>query len=138
MQLRKKPNSSGCYQCSACKGWKPPEDFNKNKNQKSGLHYSCRSCSKEHTRKYNLPTKYGITAGEYAEKLLRQGGKCACCQKRLEPDGKKMDRPCVDHNHNSGQVRDILCGRCNIAAGNLLDSHELADMVSSYLKKWNC
>jgi hypothetical protein len=89
-------------------------------------------------RKYNLPTKYGITAQDYAEKLLKQGGKCGCCGNRLEPDGKKMSRPCVDHNHKTGEVRDILCGRCNIAAGNLMDSHEFAEKLSAYLKKWNC
>lgn len=138
MQLKKSPNSDGHYKCSNCKEWKPPKEFNKNKQQKSGLNYSCRACSKENTRKYNLPSKYGITVGEYAEKLLKQGGKCACCEKRLEPEGKSMDKPCVDHNHTSGEVRDILCGRCNIAAGNLLDDSQMADMISAYLKKWNC
>jgi len=49
-----------------------------------------------------------------------------------------MAKPCVDHNHKTGEIRDVICGRCNIAAGNLLDSHEMADKVSAYLKRWNC
>lgn len=138
MQLRKSANESGEYLCSSCKEWKPKGLFNKNKSQTSGIHYSCKECSRTHTRKYNLVSKYGITAQDYAEKLLKQGGKCGCCGNRLEPDGKKMNRPCVDHNHNTGEIRDILCGRCNIAAGNLMDSHEFADKVSAYLKKWKC
>jgi hypothetical protein len=90
------------------------------------------------SRKYNLPTKYGITAGQFAEMLLAQGGKCACCAKQFDMEGKSSDRPCVDHNHTSGQVRDLLCGRCNLAAGNVLDSSEFADNLAAYLRKWNC
>ena len=137
-RVAKTPDAHGNYRCSKCREWKAPSAFNKNKNQRSGLNYACRDCMCKTTRKYNLPAKYGITDVKFAEMLLAQGGKCACCSKRFVFEGAKRDRPCVDHNHNTGQVRDLLCGRCNLAAGNVLDSSEQAELLTAYLRKWNC
>jgi hypothetical protein len=134
----KAPNQDGLYRCSKCRDWKAPSEFNKNKNQKSGLNYACRVCMKADTRKYNLPAKYGITAANFAEMLLAQGGKCACCGESFRMEGKASERPCVDHNHSTGEVRDLLCGKCNLAAGNVGDSSIRAMDLAKYLKKWNC
>jgi len=134
----KEPDSQGRFQCSRCREWKFPKEFNKNRKQKSGLNYSCRPCSTLRIREYNLPVKYGITAGKFAEMILAQGSKCACCAKPFQMEGSRMDRPAVDHNHNTGEVRSLLCGRCNLAAGNLLDSSRQAELMAAYLKKWNC
>jgi hypothetical protein len=90
------------------------------------------------TQKYNLPAKYGITAAQFAEKLLAQGGKCACCGTVFNIEGRASERACVDHNHTTNEVRDLLCGRCNLAAGNVNDSSLRADQLSAYLKKWKC
>jgi hypothetical protein len=84
----KSPNQNGLYRCSKCRDWKDPSEFNKNKKQKSGLNYACRVCMKADTRKYNLPAKYGITAAKFAEMLLAQGGKCACCGEQFKMEGK--------------------------------------------------
>ena len=137
-RLPKVPNEDGHYRCSKCREYKPPSQFNKAKNQKSGLSYACRACMKAEVRKYNLPAKYGITTAQFAEKLLAQGGKCACCNVQFKFDGYKADRPCVDHNHNTGEVRDLLCGRCNLAAGNISDSSVKAMQLAKYLEKWKC
>lgn len=93
---------------------------------------------KTQARKYNLPAKYGITAAQFAEKLLAQGGKCACCGLAFNMEGKASEKACVDHNHTSGEVRDLLCGRCNLAAGNVNDSSLRARQLAEYLEKWNC
>ncbi len=137
-RVQKTPNSEGRFKCSKCKEWKNPSDFSKNRNQKTGLNYACKSCMKVHTRKYNLPTKYGITVLDFEEKLLKQNGKCACCGLQFNMDGKASERPCVDHNHDTQEIRDLLCGRCNLAAGNVLDSSLRAEQLAEYLKKWNC
>ncbi len=134
----KKPDEQGKYECSMCHIWKLPEDFNKNKKQKSGLSYACRKCATEHTRKFNLPSKYNITVAKYAEMLLQQGSKCDCCGMSFEIEGKQMNRPHVDHNHKTGEVRSLLCGNCNLAAGKVKDSSAFAEQLASYLKKWNC
>lgn len=134
---RKLTNDLGQFQCSTCSEWKYPSEYNKNKQQKSGLSYDCRPCARERVRGYNLPKKYGITAAQFAEKVLAQGSKCACCGRQFKFEGIKADRPCVDHNHKTGEIRDILCGKCNLAAGNVNDSAELAQRLADYLKKWN-
>jgi hypothetical protein len=137
-RVAKQADEQGRYRCSRCREWKEPAQFNKNRNQKSGLHYMCRPCANVHVRKHNLPTKYGITAARFAEMLLGQGGKCACCDAQFNMEGKKTERPCVDHNHRTGEVRALLCGRCNLAAGNVLDSSARAIQLAKYLRAWNC
>ncbi len=137
-RVPKTPDSNGDYRCSRCREWKPTSAFNKNRNQKSGLNYMCRDCSTAHVRSLNLPAKYGITTADFAEMLLKQGGKCDCCGSQFAMEGRKADRPCVDHNHKTGEVRSLLCGRCNLAAGNVLDSSDMADKLAAYLRKWKC
>jgi hypothetical protein len=137
-RVAKVPNENGDYRCSQCREWKTPESFNKNKQQTSGLHYMCRLCANVHVRKHNLPAKYGISAGKFSEMLLAQGGKCACCQQQFSFTGRKGERPCVDHNHTTKEVRGLLCGRCNLAAGNVQDSSVRAEQLATYLKLWDC
>jgi hypothetical protein len=137
-RVPKEADEQGRYRCSRCREWKSPDNYNKNRNQTSGLNYMCRPCSTTSSRKYGLPAKYNITVARFAEMLLAQGGKCACCTKQFVTQGKTMDRPCVDHNHKTKEVRSLLCGRCNIAAGNVLDSSDKAAQLADYLKKWGC
>jgi len=134
----KTPDDQGRFRCSMCREWKPPSLFNKNKQQSSGLCYACRPCMRAKVREYNLPSKYGISASKFAEMLLAQGGKCACCGLQFKMEGRASERPCVDHNHATGQVRDLLCSRCNLAAGNVLDKSARAELLAVYLKKWKC
>lgn len=137
-RVPKQADAQGRYRCSKCYEWKLPTEFNKNKHQLSGLNYACRPCMVKDVRKYNLPAKYGITPAQFAEKLLAQGGKCACCAVSFVFEGNRNDRPCVDHNHTTHEIRDLLCGRCNLAAGNVADSSVKAEQLAAYLKKWGC
>ncbi len=68
----------------------------------------------ERMRVYYL-RKYGLTHETYAALLAKQGGKCAIC--RLE-----MARPCIDHNHETGATRALLCVACNAGLGNFMDA----------------
>ena len=137
-RVPKLPNQNGEYRCSKCQEWKLPTDFNKNNQQTTGLNYMCRSCANIDVRKHNLPAKYGISVGKFSEMLLAQGGKCACCQHQFNFTGRKSERPCVDHNHATKEVRGLLCGRCNLAAGNVQDSSIKAEQLAVYLKSWKC
>jgi len=135
----KKPNSKNEWQCATCQEWKLPVEYNKNKQQKSGLHYSCKECSKKYVRKYNLPTKYNITIDKYDSLLQEQLSKCAICNCHLvDSSDKYNERPVVDHNHSTGKVRQLLCHKCNLALGNMNDSSEYAYKLYQYLIKWNC
>jgi len=137
-RVAKAPDALGRYRCSTCRGWKSPAAFAKNKQQKSGLNYACKACMRLSTRKHSLPSKYGITAERFEAMMEAQSGACACCGLVFAQDAPPSGRACVDHNHSSGEVRGILCGRCNLAAGNLGDSSARAEQMAAYLKKWNC
>ena len=61
-------------------------------------------------RAYHLKTKYGITVGQYERLLEVQGGCCAVCQKNALVFKTRL---AVDHNHKTGEIRGLLCYRCN-------------------------
>jgi hypothetical protein len=68
----------------------------------------------------NLFRKYGITQEQYQAKLDQQGGACAIC------DGtggmSHMKSPLVvDHDHESGEIRGLLCASCNAGLGQFAD-----------------
>jgi len=64
-----------------------------------------RNKDKEHTR--NLKRKFGLTAEKYQAKLHQQSHVCAICQ---QPDKRRLS---VDHCHQTGQIRGLLCKKCN-------------------------
>ena len=82
-------------------------------------------------REYNLIINYGITLKEYDSLYARQNGKCAICG--TEQWGDRG--PFVDHDHDTGEVRGILCSKCNYALGLFGDSLTLITLAAEYLKK---
>lgn len=62
-----------------------------------------------------LLRKYGMTLDQYDDMLMRQGGVCLIC-KGQSPILKEL---CVDHDHETGQVRGILCHQCNLWVGQV-------------------
>lgn len=64
-------------------------------------------------REYMLKTKYGITGDDYEKMFLEQKGLCAICSTD-KPAGNRFH---VDHCHQTGKVRRLLCSRCNGALG---------------------
>ena len=63
-----------------------------------------------------------MSAEQFDALLAAQGGRCALCQ-RFEPGGR-WGRFHVDHCHQTGQIRGILCHGCNVALGALGDDIE--------------
>lgn len=82
-------------------------------------------------RGYDLKRKYGITIEQYDAMLLAQGGLCAIC-KTLSTHKKRMH---VDHDHETGQVRGLLCSPCNTALHKLERHAQWADAATKYLKE---
>jgi len=70
-----------------------------------------------------------LTDAQYTELLDRQGGSCAICK------DKPRDRLVVDHDHESGAVRGLLCGRCNLALGLLRDDTTRIRAAATYLER---
>lgn len=87
----------------------------------------------ERIRKYNrwLNRKYGISIQEYEKILESQNNRCAIC-KQSEPNGKGVFH--VDHCHNNGHVRGILCAKCNILLGHADDNIVTLMSAIEYLR----
>lgn len=85
------------------------------------------------TKSLNLMRSYGINLKEYERLYARQNGLCAICH---EPEkGKTRLFLAVDHSHDTGQVRGLLCSRCNTALGLFNDSITNLMAAVWYLRK---
>lgn len=74
-----------------------------------------REKNKEKNRGNRLKKVYGISAAEYDERLKGQGGKCAICGKEVNKRKNKIINFNVDHDHETKEIRGLLCFECNIA-----------------------
>lgn len=87
-------------------------------------------------RRSQLWTQYGITPEQYMEMVEAQSGLCAICRRPemdLYPDGGPKSLA-VDHNHETGVVRGLLCRACNVGIGNLGDDAALVAAAARYLE----
>lgn len=76
----------------------------------------------------SLERRYNFSEAEYKAMLAAQGGVCAICE---EPPTK--ERLHVDHNHVTGQVRGLLCRRCNLTLGFWNDEPKRFARAAAYL-----
>ena len=81
-------------------------------------------------RSSHLKRKYGITLADYDAMLAAQAGGCAICG-APEPDGQSLH---VDHCHDSGDVRGLLCFRCNAGLGQFDHDAERLAVAAAYLQ----
>ena len=111
-------------QCTKCGETKLlPDAFHLSSKSSDGHASWCKACvnsirrenrkrtyTTENKRKWALKSRYNLTPAQYQSMLTKQGGKCALCS--AEP--KTFH---VDHCHNTGKVRGLLCHKCNIRLG---------------------
>lgn len=106
-------------------------------NKTGSVRASCRQCdrgsrsrgpkSKAARRARALWSKYGLTEMEYEVRLAAQGGRCLICR---TDDGRLV----VDHCHESGRVRGLLCHRCNVGLGWFNDSPSSLTRALQYIR----
>ena len=148
-------------QCSSCEGWFKKEGFypSTTPNAAAALEHRCITCSKKYVtkwnknnpdkhstnqrnsyrnrslyqRNYNLKRYHGITHEEYIKILESQGGVCGNCG-TSDPGsyGKYFN---LDHDHETGKNRDLICSNCNWGFGNFKDSIELLQKAIKYLRR---
>lgn len=118
--------------CSKCRGSR--------ENQADAY---CRRCKNEYSRKWNKSARgqataksrylgmYGLTLDEYRSLLDAQGGACRICGRVPKPTGKSL---AVDHDHDTGQVRGLICVICNRAIGQLGDCPAMLRRAADYLE----
>lgn len=83
------------------------------------------------SRKHLYKKKYNISIEEYNELLEKQIYVCKICKKS---SNKTL---CIDHNHETGKIRGLLCHRCNSAIGLLDENLDNLESAIMYLKEYN-
>ena len=131
-------------QCSICEIVKPLREFAKRKNRKSGLYCYCKKCASMARAKWKqddpkrcaashrkslLKRRYGITLEQYDQMLNEQNGVCAICG-GVNKGGWRL---AVDHDHNTGEIRGLLCQNCNRRVGDLENNPVLFRSIINYL-----
>lgn len=151
-----KPHIGESY-CNKCRRWKSEAEFYVRQPTR------CKTCCREVARldrianrdrrdetnrlwKLNNPEKfealkkrqslrrYGLTIEAHTAMLQLQFYRCASCGDKFEPEDK-MKCACVDHDHVTGENRELLCNRCNLIAGHCLDDTTRLEKMIAYLKR---
>lgn len=89
---------------------------------------------KDHKRYIVLKCKYGIEKDVYQKMLLDQDYSCAICNTHVDKYDKNLS---VDHNHNTSEVRGLLCSNCNSALGLFSESIDVLQSAIKYLERNN-
>lgn len=87
---------------------------------------------KEWARKSHLKRMFGMSVEEYETRLGLQGGRCYICG--TLPGTKSLP---VDHNHQTGAIRGILCMSCNNGLGRFKDDPGLLRQAANYLEVYS-
>ncbi len=82
-------------------------------------------------RKHNMKSRYGITIDDYNRMFKEQEGRCKICGAHQSEFSTRLH---VDHNHETGKVRGLLCNSCNMGIGNFKDNIDLLLDVIEYLR----
>ena len=136
-------------QCKSCEEHKPLADYAKRSASKDGLQRKCRPCMSAEQKAYrqsrdmhlidrerNLRKEFGIGLDEYNAMLEKQGGVCSICkQEETTVRAGRVMSLSVDHCHETGKIRGLLCNSCNRALGKFKDSIEHLLAAASYLEE---
>lgn len=112
--------------CFKCKVEKPFADFNRSTIAKDGYNMYCRECCCTANALTTRFYRYGITKEDFDTRLALQDGGCAICGSTLLLS--------VDHSHETGFNRGILCRRCNLGLGYFDDDPDTMLQAIEYLK----
>jgi hypothetical protein len=104
----------------------------KNKEKLRAKSKAYREKNREKIRAKDIKRKFGIGLHEYNLMFTEQKGKCACCGIH---QNKLTNRFAVDHDHDTGLIRGLLCNHCNLAIGKLGDNIEGVMKALNYLEK---
>jgi len=146
--LSRKVQTEGVKTCSTCKIEKSIFDFYRRGGKWSpqSRHSVCKECTKKRiseshkkdpnrAKNRDLMRNYGITIEDHNKMFQLQGGVCAICKK---PGDGRWSKLCIDHDHKTGKVRELLCRRCNMILGQVDDDPLILHALGSYLQKHGC
>ena len=114
--------------CSECHAEKPTGDFYANSMRRT-VHPICKRCFNLKSRGRQYRTKYGVSVADFDRMMADQDDVCAICKSKCLTG----NRLCIDHDHITGEVRGLLCRKCNSAIGHFNDDLALLTEAVRYL-----
>ena len=125
------PSSKTCPRCGE---EKELSAFGKNAAKKDGLQNYCKQCNSDYQRNWQYIKRYGVTLEDYNEMFNEQDGCCAICGTHQLEFESLLN---LDHDHDTGKVRELLCSDCNWAIGHAKEDVERLKLMIKYLEKHN-
>ncbi|WP_107098074.1 endonuclease VII domain-containing protein [Streptomyces atriruber] len=112
--------------CRTCGEVKAHGEWHRNATASDGLSTRCKACRAVQGRAGHLKRQYGMTEAERDELVASQKGLCVIC----------LSAPAIhmDHCHETGKVRGVLCFNCNSAIGKLGDDPDTVRRAAAYLE----
>lgn len=134
LRPKRKPTNGpiDLWWCSGCRDWLSPRWFLTHRQlaEERPVPNYCRPCRSARSHATRLKSEFGMDPDVYDSLLAMQGGRCAICHG--EP---RTARLAVDHDHVSGEIRGLLCSRCNTELlGAAHDSLEILRRAIEYLE----
>ena len=122
------PSLEGTKKCSKCKQVLSKSSFYISYTRASGFDPSCIKCRNSE----RLMSTYGLSREQFDQMLIAQKNRCAVCSDLFDENNK----PFVDHDHETGQTRELTCLFCNTMLGFSKDSVRRLLGGARYLTKW--
>ena len=98
--------------------------------------YKATEKGKRTERVAHVERRYGLASGRYDQMLRDQSGVCAICGEPETEKHKGAVKPLsVDHDHDTNQVRGLLCTKCNRGISMFRDNPFLMEAAAEYLRK---
>jgi hypothetical protein len=122
---------TGLKQCSTCKEIKSLDCFH-GSHENNNISSRCQDCVSASFLKY----RYNISVDEFNHMREQQKGCCAICNTKLDikqDSTFRSKKVAVDHCHETGKVRGLLCSRCNTSIGHFQDDTTLLESAITYL-----
>lgn len=79
--------------------------------------------------------RFGLTQADYEQILASQGGGCVLCHTTI-PHRRRVHFD-IDHDHRTGEIRGLLCNRCNMTLGRMQDDADWFRRAADYLNNGN-
>lgn len=138
--------------CTKCKKEKSLDEFPRKGSNRKGLRAICKPCKNkeacknrarnkkenpeqyfENNFKWNIKGKYGLTVEQWQQMFEEQGGCCAICGIHQSELKRRLS---VEHNHQTGKIRQLTCKTCNhLISVYETDFYGLKKEVTEYLER---
>jgi hypothetical protein len=112
--------------CPVCKQAVAHEEYTRSFRTPSGYGARCKSCHNAGNNEAYWKRAYGLTKADVAQLRAAQDDRCAICGDS-EPQH-------LDHDHNTGGIRQLLCQRCNHGLGLFRDDPHLLQLAAFYVQ----